>query len=159
MIRTRKAIKHRTPEYSKASLIDIFPTVIDSLNLNENSQDSDLPGSSLLKIANEDDNYDRVVLSEYHAAASPVGAFMLRKGKYKYVYFAEGYKPQLFDLDVDPYEENDLSSNEEFKHVIDSFYNDLFNICDPETYVWTPTSVSGSRKAWAPLLGPKRGSE
>ena len=123
-----KAKRTKTP----VSLIDIFPTVVDSLNLNENSQDSDLPGSSLLKIANEDDNYDRVVLSEYHAAASPVGAFMLRKGKYKYVYFAEGYSPQLFDLEVDPYEENDLSFNEEFRHVVDSFYNDLLNICNPE---------------------------
>ena len=57
---------------------------------------------------------------------------MLRKGKYKYVYFAEGYSPQLFDLEVDPYEENDLSFNEEFRHVVDSFYNDLLNICNPE---------------------------
>ena len=55
------------------------------LNLNKKSEDNDLPGSSLLQIASENDNYQRIVLSEYHAAASPVGAFMLRKGKYKYV--------------------------------------------------------------------------
>jgi choline-sulfatase len=114
------------------SLVDIFPTVVDSLNLNKNPKDNDLPGQSLLEIAVEQDNYDRVVLSEYHDAASPVGAFMLRKGKYKYVYFAEGYDPQLFDLEIDPYEENDLYADKNFKNIMDSFYDELIKICDPE---------------------------
>ena len=87
---------------------------------------------SLLTIANENDDYQRVVLSEYHAAASPVGAFMLRKGKYKYVYFAEGYKPQLFNLEEDQFEENDLALDKNFTNIVDDFYKDLLNICDPE---------------------------
>lgn len=123
-----KSKKIKTP----VSLVDIFPTVVDSLNLSPNSRDTDLPGKSLLKIAQETDDYERVVLSEYHAAASPVGAFMLRKGKYKYVYFAEGYDPQLFNLEEDPYEQNDLFSNENFKDILNSFYDNLLKICDPE---------------------------
>ena len=123
-----KSKKIKTP----VSLVDIFPTVVDSLNLSPNSRDIDLPGKSLLKIAQETDDYERVVLSEYHAAASPVGAFMLRKGKYKYVYFAEGYDPQLFNLEEDPYEQNDLFSNENFKDILNSFYDHLLKICDPE---------------------------
>jgi len=123
-----KSKKIKTP----VSLVDIFPTVVDSLNLSPNSRDIDLPGKSLLKIAQETDDYERVVLSEYHAAASPVGAFMLRKGKYKYVYFAEGYDPQLFNLEEDPYEQNDLFSNENFKDILNSFYDNLLKICDPE---------------------------
>jgi len=123
-----KSKKIKTP----VSLVDIFPTVVDSLNLSPNSRDIDLPGKSLLKIAQEKDDYERVVLSEYHAAASPVGAFMLRKGKYKYVYFAEGYDPQLFNLEEDPYEQNDLFSNENFKDILNSFYDNLLKICDPE---------------------------
>jgi len=123
-----KSKKIKTP----VSLVDIFPTVVDSLNLSPNSRDIDLPGKSLLKIAEEKDDYERVVLSEYHAAASPVGAFMLRKGKYKYVYFAEGYDPQLFNLEEDPYEQNDLFSNENFKDILNSFYDNLLKICDPE---------------------------
>lgn len=120
--------KVKTP----VSLVDIFPTVIDSLELDKNIKDDNLPGKSLLTIANEDDDYQRVVLSEYHAAASPVGAFMLRKGKYKYVYFAEGYKPQLFNLEEDQFEENDLALDQNFSNIIDDFYKDLLNICDPE---------------------------
>ena len=120
--------KVKTP----VSLVDIFPTVIDSLELDKNIKDDNLPGKSLLIIANEDDDYQRVVLSEYHAAASPVGAFMLRKGKYKYVYFAEGYKPQLFNLEEDQFEENDLALDKNFTNIVDDFYKDLLDICDPE---------------------------
>jgi choline-sulfatase len=120
--------KIKTP----VSLVDIFPTVIDSLKLSKNKKDDDLPGKSLLEIANEEDNYERIVLSEYHAAASPVGAFMLRKGKYKYVYFAEGYSPQLFNIDEDQYEENDLALDVSYKSILDNFHNELKKICDPE---------------------------
>ena len=87
---------------------------------------------SLLEIANEEDNYERIVLSEYHAAASPVGAFMLRKGKYKYVYFAEGYSSQLFNLEEDQYEENDLALDLNYKAILEEFYGHLIKVCDPE---------------------------
>ena len=123
-----KSKRIKTP----VSLVDIFPTVVDSLKLEQNSKDNDLPGKSLIKIANENEDYERIVLSEYHAAASPVGAFMLRKGKYKYVYFAEGYNPQLFNLEEDPYEENDLARDNNFKKILESFHGDLLNICNPE---------------------------
>ena len=50
-----KSKKVKTP----VSLIDIFPTVVDSLKLVKNSSDKDLPGSFFLKIANQEDNYER----------------------------------------------------------------------------------------------------
>ena len=123
-----KSKKVKTP----VSLVDIFPTVIDSLGITQNVEDDNLPGKSLIKIANDNDDYERIVLSEYHAAASPVGAFMLRKGKFKYVYFAEGYPAQLFNLENDQYEENDLSKDKKYEDIIKEFYNELLKICDPE---------------------------
>lgn len=123
-----KSKKSKTP----VSLVDIFPTVIDSLKLDKNSTDNNLPGMSLLKISNDKDDYERIVLSEYHAAASPVGAFMLRKGKYKYVYFAEGYSSQLFNLEEDQYEENDLALDLNYKAILEEFHGHLIKICDPE---------------------------
>ena len=113
-------------------MVDVFPTVIDNLKLTNHKDDRNLPGKSLIEIANNQDDYERIVLSEYHAAASPVGAFMLRKGKIKYVYFAEGYKPQLFDLENDEFEEHDLSKDPKYKDILDIFYRDLLKICDPE---------------------------
>ena len=50
----------------------------------------------------------------------------------KYVYFAEGYKPQLFNLEEDQFEENDLALDKNFSNIVDDFYKDLLNICDPE---------------------------
>ena len=123
-----KGKKIKTP----VSLVDVFPTVIDNLKLTNHIDDRNLPGKSLIEIANNQDDYERIVLSEYHAAASPVGAFMLRKGKFKYVYFAEGYKPQLFDLENDEFEEYDLSKDPKYKNILDTFYEDLLKICDPE---------------------------
>ncbi len=123
-----KGKKIKTP----VSLVDVFPTVIDNFKLTNHIDDRNLPGKSLIEIANNQDDYERIVLSEYHAAASPVGAFMLRKGKFKYVYFAEGYKPQLFDLENDEFEEYDLSKDPKYKNILDNFYEDLLKICDPE---------------------------
>jgi choline-sulfatase len=45
---------------------------------------------------------ERPILSEYHDGGSPCGIFMLRKGRWKYVYFAEGHPPLLFDIGNDP---------------------------------------------------------
>ncbi len=118
--------------HTPVSLVDVFPTVVESLELKKNIVDKDLPGSSLIKLANEKDDYERIVLSEYHAAASPVGAFMIRKGKYKYVYFSENYGCQLFNIEEDQYEENDLSTKAEFQDIIIEFRKELFKICDPE---------------------------
>ena len=70
-----KGKKIKTP----VSLVDVFPTVIDNLKLTNHKDDRNLPGKSLIEIANNQDDYERIVLSEYHAAASPVGALCLGK--------------------------------------------------------------------------------
>jgi len=43
------------------------------------------------------------ILSEYHAAGAATGAFMIRKGPFKYIHYV-GMSPQLLDLDADPQE-------------------------------------------------------
>ena len=51
---------------------------------------------SLLKIC--DEPYDpTVVFSEYHARGAVSGAFMIRKGDWKYIHYV-GFEPELFDL-------------------------------------------------------------
>src|SRR5207247_1389193 len=50
----------------------------------------------------------RTVLSQYHAAGAATGAFMIRKGLFKYVHYV-GMPPQLFDLAADPQETRDLA--------------------------------------------------
>ena len=59
----------------------------------------DLPGASLFDIVRA--SPERTVMSEYHAAGATTGAFMIRKGSFKYVHYV-GMPPQLFDLESRP---------------------------------------------------------
>ncbi len=73
---------------------------------------------------------ERPVLSEYHDGGSPTGFFMLRKGRWKLVYFAEQNPPLLFNMDDDPRELNNLAEDE--SNILRQMLDCLFNIMDPE---------------------------
>ena len=87
------------------SLADCFPTVVKWAGLPPHPDDRDLPGMPLDEIALTAPR--RTVLAEYHATGAATGAFMIRKGRFKFVHYV-GMKPQLFDLDADPQETRDL---------------------------------------------------
>lgn len=53
---------------------------------------------------------DRAVLSQYHAAGAVSGAFMLRRGRYKLIHYV-GFEDELFDLEADPEERNNLATD------------------------------------------------
>ena len=111
------------------SLVDVFPTVLDAASIPVD--DPELPGRSLMEIASEADDETRAVFSEYHAAGATTGAFMIRKGRWKYIYYA-GFEPQLFDLKADPQELNDLGTSPEHEAVLADLYRELLDICNPE---------------------------
>ena len=68
----------RTP----VSLVDMAPTILDCVGEQPYAwSPSPLPGRSLLEIGAKPDDEDRTVFSEYHAFASPTGAFMVRDGR------------------------------------------------------------------------------
>ena len=90
-----------------------------------------ISGTSLISIARSDDREDRVVLSEYHGAASVSGVFMIRKGSFKYIHYVS-FPPELFDLETDPEEINNLSEMSEYTEVINQFKAILDDIVDPE---------------------------
>ncbi len=75
---------------------------------------------------------ERPVLSEYHDGGSPCGFYMLRLGRWKLVYFAEGHAPQLFDLEADPRELENLAENAAFTEQLETMKSALFDILDPE---------------------------
>lgn len=111
------------------SLADVFPTVLDSAGLAV--EDPDLPGASLLRIANEADCSERAVFSEYHAAGAASGAFMIRQGPWKYIHYVN-MEPQLFNLEVDPEELEDLGSSADHRAIRDVLHVELLKVCDPE---------------------------
>jgi len=116
----------RTP----VSLVDLYPTALQAVGLERRNSDADLPGRSLIELANGDDDPERVAFSEYHGMGSTSGAFMVRCGRYKYVHYTK-YPPQLFDLETDPDELDDLASKPKFADVLTACDQKLREICDP----------------------------
>jgi len=112
------------------SHVDCFPTFLECAGEALTPAERDFPGHSLFDIA-AGARPDRTVLSEYHAMGSTTGAFMIRHGRFKYVYYV-AYPPQLFDLDADPEELVDLGADPDYAAVRATCEAKLRAICDPE---------------------------
>ena len=69
------------------SLVDCFSTVVECVGAPAHPGDRDLPGASLFDVA-RGAVPNRTILSEYHAAGAATGAFMIRRGPFKYVHYA-----------------------------------------------------------------------
>jgi choline-sulfatase len=109
------------------SLVDIAPTVLQSTGL---SPRAGLRGTSLIELATQE-RPDRVAFAEYHAAGSGTGQFMVRKGRWKYVAYV-GERPQLFDLERDPDEVDDLWDRPEHRVSLRDLDAEIRAICDPD---------------------------
>lgn len=111
------------------SHVDVFPAVMDAMGISFDAVKDDRPGTSLTAIANGA-RPQRTVISEYHAMGSTTGAFALRHGRYKYVHYVK-YAPQLFDLEADPDETNDLAGDTQYAAVLADCLARLQGVCDP----------------------------
>jgi len=112
-------------------LLDLFPTIIESAGIDPAPEMRGRPGRSLRALAKEPAQPDRVIFSEYHAAGSNTAAFMLRCGRYKYIYYVR-HAPELFDLEADPEELQDLAPDQQYAQVLQTLELRLRAICDPE---------------------------
>lgn len=113
------------------SLLDSYQTVLHGVGISLKKEEKNLDGKSWFTLANQGDDSERTVFSEYHASASPSGAFMIRKGRYKYIHYV-GYDPELFDLETDPEETTDLAGDPSYSKTLAEYRQYLFDICDPE---------------------------
>ena len=106
------------------SHVDVYPTVMECVN----AAAPDASGVSLFRKIPE-----RIVLSEYHASSSRAGEYMIRHGKWKYVYFVRyPDQPQLFDLEADPEELRDLGADAKCEAVKKTCHEKLRGMLDPE---------------------------
>jgi len=113
------------------NLLDLYPFIVESVGAaSPKTITAEHPGVSISRtISTRDDR--RVVFSEYHGMGSKTAAYMIRKGPYKLVYYAD-YPPQLFDLAGDPEELNDIAGQADVRPVLDQLTTELFRICDPK---------------------------
>lgn len=115
------------------TLVDAYPTILDAAGVPLGRDDvrDDVPGRSLLEVANNPDEPERVAFSEYHAAGSPSAAFMIRRGPFKYIHYV-GFEPELFDLETDPEEGINLAQDPAYQAVLRDLHNELRAIVDPD---------------------------
>jgi len=113
------------------TLIDIGPTVLDTIGHNEITARETLPGQSLIQLANAAPDPERVAFSEYYAAGADRASFMIRKGKYKFITYV-GYEPELFDLENDPEELRNLAKDAAYAAIVGEYDRILRGRVDPE---------------------------
>lgn len=113
------------------SLVDAFPTITQCVGLAPHKDDATLPGNSLLDVVAGRPGSERTMMSQYHAAGSATGAFMIRHGRFKYVHYV-GMPPQLFDLEADPRETRDLGTDPAFAGVRATCEARLRGVVDPD---------------------------
>jgi choline-sulfatase len=112
------------------SLVDCYRSAVEALGCPLPEADAALPSRSLWEIA-KGSRPARNVLSEYHAAGSITGTFMVRHGRWKYIYHV-GFRPELYDLESDPGETTDLAERPDMAPVLAECERELRRICDPE---------------------------
>lgn len=113
------------------TLLDLYPFIMEAVGeADRGTIDEDHPGASLFAVAHGE-KPERPVLSEYHGMGSTTGAFMLRNGRYKYVHYV-AYPPQLFDLESDPEELDDLAGDPAYGQVLAECEEKLRAVLDPD---------------------------
>ncbi|MEM7299537.1 MAG: sulfatase-like hydrolase/transferase [Pseudomonadota bacterium] len=110
------------------SLLDLSATVARHFGADIETAEGvhDLP-----TILSQPADHERVVFSEYHAAGSVSGAFMVRKGPWKLIHYI-GFPDELFNLELDPEELENRINDPASADALDDLYTELNNICDPD---------------------------
>lgn len=115
---------------TNVNLVDCFPGIVEAVGARLSPKDADLPGESIFRLAQQPDR-ERTTFSEYHAILSPSAAFMVRRGRWKYVHYV-GMPPQLFDIERDRNEMRDLGQEPAYAAVRADCETALRRICDLE---------------------------
>lgn len=105
------------------SLVDILPTLLDIANEGgEDRPELGMPidGNSLWSLANGCDSASGEAIGEYCAECASHPIFMIRRDRFKYIH-CEVDSPQLFDLEVDPQEINNLVDSAAHRDIADAF--------------------------------------
>lgn len=119
------------PDFAAGSVVD---TPVDLLDVQASifhatgaERPEEWAGRPLQEIAPSDS--DRVVFSEYHGHGTRSGAYMIRKGGWKLIYYMEA-PHQLFHLGEDPHELHNVYA--EYPEKAQELEAELRKVCSPE---------------------------
>lgn len=102
------------------SLVDILPTLLEAAGGGVEILGEPIDGRSLMPLARGEEDNDSEALGEYCAEMTHYPVFMIRRGKYKFIH-CEADPAQLYNLDEDPLERNNLALDPIYKEQINNF--------------------------------------
>ena len=117
------------------SLVDLLPTMVDLAGQNSASHNWVQPvdGRSLMPLLHGDNStWPDTVLGEYLAEGALAPCLMIRRGRYKYIY-SEPDPEQLYDVNADPNELDNLAPKPGFEEIRRAFYDEVMARWNPST--------------------------
>ena len=112
------------------SFVDMYSFIIDCVGAHDDeTMSADHPGINVAEYLSGEDE-TKIAFSEYHGMGSKTAAFLVRRGPWKLVHYV-AYEPQLFNLDDDPEELNDLAADPAMQPLIAELRAALEEIVDP----------------------------
>ena len=115
-----------------ASLVDLYPTLLEMAGLDPTSGDVGRPGvSQLSRLQSQGGQRGECVFTEYHGGYFQRDWYMVTRGNLKYTYYAGG-RPTLFDLTEDPQEMVDLVDDPAYGDSLAELDRELRGILDPD---------------------------
>jgi choline-sulfatase len=114
------------------SLVDLFPTLTDIASRSGQTEPQavdPLDGQSLLSVMSG--QREGEVIGEYLGEGAVAPILMIRRGQYKFIH-CPGDPPQLYDLDTDPLELNNLAHDPANGEILKMFENETASRWDVE---------------------------
>jgi choline-sulfatase len=155
---------------SVVSLVDVFPTILDfATDGHPPAVAGAVHGSSLVPLISGDSaDWPNIAVCEYSDMGVCAPCRMVRKGALKYFY-THGFESQLFDLEKDPLELNNLSDDLAYQEQKKELRDLLFSGWDPDVInkrilqsqaerrvIWQAMSKSPGRlDNWSFRVGPR----
>ena len=101
-------------------MLDVLPTLGELAGGSIADVASPLDGSSLVALAQGEDDFGRGVVAEYAAEAALAPIVMVRAGPFKYIH-SEADPPLLFNLGDDPLERRNLLAEPSYAQLLERF--------------------------------------
>ncbi len=115
------------------SLVDLLPTFVELADQNRAKNiELELDGNSLLPLMSEQINWNNEVISEYTGEGVNTPCRMIRRDGMKLIYVHQ-HGMQLFDLNKDPLETENLIDDENYLSVVDELKGKLLRNWVPST--------------------------